>query len=114
MKSVIAPAQAALVNFLIHVLSMLVPIEEHLGAALKKAAANKIVLDAEAALAAAETRASSIMSLAFAEADSIQARAKAEHQARKEAAKAVQATPAAITTQGVQALVTAQVVAQGA
>lgn len=54
-----------IVKFLIHILSLMVSTEEHLNAVIKKAAASKVVKDAEASLKVAHDRAALALKHAY-------------------------------------------------
>lgn len=99
--------KTVIVNFLVSILARLVPVEEHVSAAVRKAASTQIVKDAEAAFQAADRRARSIISMATAEAQSIQALAQAEYAAQHKAAKALAPV---VTAEGAQAMVTAALI----
>lgn len=90
----------SIVNFLVHILSLLVPLEDHLNAALKKAAANSLVKSAESALASE-----------FRIAAQIQADARKAYDAKVAAAKAV--TPV-VTAAGAAQMVAAATSTQDA
>jgi hypothetical protein len=87
-------------NFLIHILSYLVPIEHVVNGIIAKAASSKMAQEAEAELSAA-----------YKAAASIQAQASAAYQARLSAAKKVAPV---VTPEGAAALVSAAASSQPA
>lgn len=97
-----------IVNFLVHVLSLMVPLEDHLNAVIRKAATTKLAQEAEAALQAAEKRASAIVGAALNQAETLQAAAREEYAAAYRARQGL-VTPV-VSPQGAAAMVASAVI----
>jgi hypothetical protein len=106
--------KSLIVKFLVHVLSYLVPVEDHLSTVIAKAASTAAAKDAKIRLKHAEKRANAIVQTALAEADSIQGLARAEYVERYRAANKLVKVPHVVTSEGAAAMVQAVVAAQAA
>jgi 3-polyprenyl-4-hydroxybenzoate decarboxylase len=88
--------KSTIVNFLVHILSLLTTAEEHVAAVIHKAAASKIVQEAEAELKLAERAATQMLE-----------HARDAFMAEIHRAEGVKAAPSVVPPAGVAALVTA-------